>query len=105
MKKYKVALMMVEAEEGLTKEHIKDLVDLLEDDDKGYIPVEIEGVSNSVAIGFICNSYFDELFYSLSKIKKVIIPVLNDWNGESIDFEYSLSDGTVIYMGCDCVTM
>lgn len=58
-----------------------------------------------MAIGFICNSYYDELSYSLGEINKVIRQVLDDWNRESNDSEYVMQDGTIIYMGCDYVTV
>lgn len=105
MKKYKVVLWMVEAEDGLTKEQIIKSMDLLEEDDRGYMTIEIEGHSNSVAIGFISTSYYDELSYKSYKIKRTISPILDDWNNESEDYEYVLSDGTVVFMGCDCITV
>lgn len=105
MKKYKVVLWMVETEEGLTKEQIVESMELLEKDDRGYMTIEIEGHANSTAIGFISTSYYDELSYSSNKIKRTILPVLDDWNNESEDCEYILSDGTVVFMGCYYTTL
>lgn len=105
MNKYKVVLWMVELEEGLSKEHIVKIMSLLEEDDRGYMPIEIEGDFNSSAYGFICSSYYDELSYNATKIKQVIKPVLDDWNNESPNNEYVMAGGAKIYMGCDCETL
>lgn len=105
MKKYKVVLWMVESEEGLSKEQIIKMLNLLEDDNSGYMAIEIEGDSNSIAIGFICSSYYEELTYSNTRIKNIIKPVLDDWNNENNNNEYTMKDGTIIYMGCDYSTI
>ena len=105
MKKYRVALWMVELEDGLTRKQINNVLDLLEEDEAGYLPLELEGECHSVAIGFICASYYEELGYSKSTIEKVIVPVLEDWDLEEESKEYKLSDGTLVYMGCDYETL
>lgn len=105
MKKYKLVLWMVQLEEGLSKEQISKIIDLLKEDISGYMPIEIEGSNNSSAIGFICASYYDELSYSVEQIKATIQPVLDNWDNESDCFEYTMPDGTVIYMGCDYMTI
>lgn len=105
MKKYKVVLWMVEAEDGLTKEQIIKSMDLLEEDNRGYMTIEIESHSNSIAIGFISTSYYDELSYKPYKIMRTITTILEDWDNESEDCEYILLDGTVVFIGCYCTTI
>lgn len=105
MKKYRVVLWMVELEDGLTKEQIMKMLDLLEDDEAGYMPIELEGECNSSAYGFICASYYEEFNYNLSFIADRMVPVLEDWDLEEDSKEYELSDGTLLYMGCDAETL
>lgn len=102
--KFKVVLHMVELEDGLSRGQICDLLDKLQDDDKGYMPLEISQ-NNSSAYGFICSSYFEELGYNAECISDIIEPVLSDWNNESADKIYKLKDGTEVYMDCDAVTV
>lgn len=105
MKKYRVVLWMVELEDGLTKEQIMKMLDLLEDDEAGYMPIELEGECNSSAYGFICSTYYEEFCYDLSFIANRMIPVLEDWDLEEDSKEYELCDGTLLYMGCDAETL
>lgn len=105
MKKYRVVLWMVETEVGLTKEQIIKMLDLLEDDEAGYMPIELEGECNSSAYGFICTTYYEEFNYDVTFIAERMVPVLIDWQLEVDSKEYELSDGTLLYMGCDEETL
>lgn len=95
--KFKAALCMVELEDGLNKEQISNILGLIEDDSRGYMPVEIHD-NNSSAYGFISSSYYDSISYDINNLSEVIKPVLNDWDNESADNIYTLKDGTKIYM-------
>ena len=98
--KYKIVLYHVELEEGLSKVQIINLLDKLEEDDNGYMPIELHA-NNSSAYGFITSSYFEELSFDKSSITKVIEPVLEDWSNEREDKRYKLEDEIFIYMDCD----
>lgn len=102
--KYKIVLHHVELEEGLNKTQIINLLDKLEEDDNGYIPIELHA-NNSSAYGFITSSYYEELSFDKSSIAKVIEPVLEDWNKEREDKKYKLEDGIFVYMECDQETI
>lgn len=102
--KFKAVLWMVELEDGLSKEQISNMLELIEDDSRGYMPIEIHD-NNSSAYGFISSSYYESISYNIDDLSKVIKPVLNDWANESADNIYTLKDGTKIYMGCDHVTI
>lgn len=102
--KFKVVLHHVELEEGLNKAQIVDLLDKLVEDDRGYMPIEFH-VNNSSAYGFISSTYYEELDYDISKITKVIEPVLENWDNEKEDKEYKLEDETIVYMECNCKTL
>ena len=102
--KYKIVLHHVELEEGLNKVQIINLLDKLEEDDNGYIPIEFSA-NNSSAYGFITSSYYEELSFDNSSIAKVIEPVLENWNNEREDKLYKLEDEIFIYMDCDCKTI
>lgn len=102
--KYKVALYHDELEMGLSKYKITALLEKMEDDNRGYMPLEFHA-ENSSAYGFICSSYYEELSYDDSGIAKVVESVLSDWNNESEDFIYRLEDGTEVFMACDYKTL
>lgn len=102
--KYKITLHHVKLEEGLNKTQIINLLDKLEEDDKGYMPIEFH-TNNSSAYGFITSSYYEELSFDKSSIAKVIELVLEDWNNEREDKKYKLEDEVFIYMDCDCKTI
>ena len=99
--KFKAVLHLVELESGLDKNQIFSILNKLEDDDNGYMPIEVNK-NNSSAYGFICSSYYEELNYDINNISCILEPVLDDWRNESISKIYKLKDGTDIYMGCDC---
>lgn len=101
---YKVVLHHNELEIGLSKSQILSLLDKLQMDSHGYMPIEFHA-ENSSAYGFICSSYYEELSYNDSSIAKVIEPILSDWNNESDDYIYKLEDGTEVYMACDYETL
>lgn len=97
--KYKIVLHHVELEEGLDKSQIVNLLDKLDDDEKGYMPIEFHK-NNSSAYGFITSSYYEELSFDKSKIGEIIEPVLENWDNEREDKIYKIDDETYIFMDC-----
>lgn len=95
--KFKAVLCMVELEDGLDKEQILNILELIKDDSRGYMPIEIHD-NNSSAYGFISSSYYESISYNINNLSEIIKPVLNDWDNQSADNIYTLKDGTKIYM-------
>lgn len=102
--KFKAVLCMVGLEDSVSKEQISNMLELIEDDSRGYMPIEIHD-NNSSAYGFISSSYYESTSYNIDDLSKLIKPVLNDWANESTDNTYTLKDGTKIYMGCNHLTI
>lgn len=90
--KYFCVLKQYDPDLGLSKEDIIKMLDKLVDDEKGYVPIDIEGTLNSVASGFITMDSYEELDFDINKIKKTIVPVLDDISLEEEDGKYLLEN-------------
>lgn len=102
--KYKVVLQHVELEDGLTQSQILGLLDRIEDDNRGIMPIEFHE-ENSSAYGFITSSCYESLSYDKKEISDVITEVLKDWDNERKDRIYKINDEVSIYMSCFCKTL
>lgn len=102
--RYKIVLHHVELGEGLDKSQIISLLDKLEYDEQGYMPIEFHA-NNSSAYGFITSSCYEDLSFDKSYIAKVIEPVLENWDNETEDGVYKLDDATLIFMDCNQETV
>lgn len=76
------------------------MLDKLVDDEKGYVPIDIEGNLNSVASGFITMDSYEELDFDINKIKKTIVPVLDDISLEE-EGKYLLENDDYALMLCN----
>ena len=104
MNKYKIALWMLRKGDEFTDGNLEIILNSLEEDTLGCVPIAIYGSSNLNAYGLISYSYYSDLSFSLKSVEEVIVPVLNNWDYETNNI-YTMPDGNKIYMGCDLVTI
>lgn len=96
--KIDIAAWMVPLEDGLTKQMVTRLLDLLPDEGE-FVPFEAHE-NNTSCFGFIkLDSDNDEA--AVKEIIDFVSPILNDWDLESKDGRYTLPDGRKLYMSSD----
>ena len=98
---YNIALKEKQLDEGLNREELNDLYDLVSGVD--VIPIEIQGES-STAMGFINLTDAEYMDYDYTKLEEVVRSVLNDMDKENSDYEYEVENRhgvSTIYLSRD----
>lgn len=98
---------MVELEDGLAKKQVEKLMKLVPEGTEVF-PFSLEGgaaevMSNSMAIGFIDNDYFEKI----NDVQITLATVCNDWEFERDDFTYFVDEeeDLKVIMLCDYETI
>ncbi|MFA6808632.1 MAG: hypothetical protein WCR27_06530 [Eubacteriales bacterium] len=98
---YDVVAWLIPLDDGLKKNHIQKIIEMLPDAD--ILPFEIHE-NNSSVYGFATIEVAEEE-NGLESIIDLLTPVIEDWTNESSDYTHTLSSGKKVYMGCDCRTI
>ena len=86
---YNIVLKEKPLDEGLTKEEVMDMFDLLSGAEA--IPIEIQGESSS-AMGFINLTDAEYMNYDYTALEDYISGILNDMEKEDEDCEYEIAN-------------
>ena len=86
---YNIVLKEKMLDEGLNREELNDLYDLVSGVD--VIPIEIQG-EFSTAMGFINLTDADYMNYNYTKLKEFIRTILNDIDKENDSCEYEIEN-------------
>lgn len=100
MSKFQAVGLMMEAEDGLSKEQIMKLLELMPDDETLY-PFEASE-NNSVVYGFMTGNAIDEDHHDA--IIEVASELCEDFENERTDKTYTTKTGLPVFIECEAET-
>lgn len=99
MKKFQAVGIMVPLEDGISKEQIVKLLEMLPDDEQ-LVPFEASE-NNSTIFGFITIKFADEHLDSVVDLATILC---SDWENESTDKTYRTLSGLEVFIDCEYET-